>query len=91
MIKFEDIPLNILRPALEAYAHASGLGILPDDEAGEDWEEDYLNGMQAAIAAALSAWPGARLRTTFWPNDDGVWIVPQHMWSLPLPQENSDE
>lgn len=58
-MKFEDVPKSVLRPALEAYAHASGIGILPDDEVGEDWDEDYLNGMQAAIAAAINAWPGA--------------------------------
>ena len=37
---------------------------------------------------ALKAWPGARIRTTFKPNEAGVWIDPVQMWSLPLTQEN---
>lgn len=34
--------------ALLAFAHAGGLGIIPDD--GEKWDEDIANGMDAAIA-----------------------------------------
>ena len=44
-----------------------------------------------ALAAALNAWPDARMRTTFLPNDDGVWIVPQHMWSLPMTEASDDQ
>ena len=49
----------------------------------EDWPR--------AIAAALNAWPGASMKTTFWPNDDGAWIVPRHGWLLPLTTEARDE
>lgn len=35
--------------ALKAFAMASGLGILPDEE-GDPWDEDLANGMDAAIA-----------------------------------------
>jgi len=35
--------------ALKAFAVASGLGILPDEE-GDPWDEDIANGMDAAIA-----------------------------------------
>lgn len=37
--------------ALLAFAHAGGLGIIPDD--GEKWDEDIENGMAAAIALVL--------------------------------------
>lgn len=37
----------LVERALEVFAHAAGLGILPDD--GDDWEEDFCNGMSAAI------------------------------------------
>jgi len=37
--------------ALLAFAHAGGLGIIPDD--GEKWDEDITNGMDAAIALVL--------------------------------------
>lgn len=46
---------------------------------------------RAAIAAAINAWTGASMKTTFWPNDEGVWIVPRHGWLLPLPQEARDD
>ena len=36
---------------LEAFAHASGLGIIPYED--EEWDEDLRNGMSAAIAVAL--------------------------------------
>lgn len=39
------------REALKAFALASGLGIFPDDEQDEDWREDLVNGMKAALAA----------------------------------------
>lgn len=38
---------------LEAFANASGLGILPDEEEDEEWREDLVNGMSAAIDLAL--------------------------------------
>ena len=37
---------------LEAFAHASGLGIFPDEE-DEEWREDLINGMSAALRIAL--------------------------------------
>jgi hypothetical protein len=42
---------DLVERALEAFAHASGLGILPDED--EEWREDLMNGMSAAIAIAL--------------------------------------
>lgn len=87
MPKFEDVPKSVLRPALEAFAHASGLGIFPDDEKDEDWREDLQNGMRASIAAALNAWPGAyhsKGYNTYFENYFDHVIVP-------LPQEVSDE
>jgi hypothetical protein len=44
-------PNDLVERALEAFAHASGLGILPDED--EEWREDLMNGMSAAIAIAL--------------------------------------
>jgi hypothetical protein len=75
MIRPEQVPKKVVRAAEKA------------------WENDTESFRPNAktIAAALNAWPDARMRTTFLPNDDGVWIVPQHMWSLPLTTEASDE
>lgn len=36
---------------LKAFAHASGLGILPDED--EEFREDLMSGMSAALAIAL--------------------------------------
>ena len=47
--------------------------------------------IRSAIAAALSAWTGAEVKTPFWPNDDGVWIVPRHGWLLPLAQKDATD
>lgn len=41
-----------IEDALAAFALASGLGIFPDEENDEEWREDLVNGMRAAIAAA---------------------------------------
>ena len=38
-----------IEAALVAFAHASGLGIFPDDEKNESWDEDLVDGMRAAI------------------------------------------
>ncbi len=38
-----------IEAALAAFALASGLGIFPDDEKDEEWREDLVNGMRAAI------------------------------------------
>ena len=48
---------------------------------------NYADQSRAAILTALAAWPGAKMRTTFWPNEDGVWVVPRHMWSLPIGEQ----
>ena len=40
-----------IEAALAAFALASGLGIFPNDEKDEEWREDLVNGMRAAIAA----------------------------------------
>jgi hypothetical protein len=40
-----------IEAALAAFAHASGLGIFPDDEKDEAWDEDLVDGMRAAISA----------------------------------------
>jgi hypothetical protein len=40
-----------IEAALAAFAHASGLGIFPDDEKDEAWDEDLVDGMRAAIDA----------------------------------------
>jgi hypothetical protein len=40
-----------IEAALVAFAHASGLGIFPDDEKNESWDEDLVDGMRAAISA----------------------------------------
>ena len=80
MIQPEQIPDEVVEAALEAFAHASGLGIFPDDEKDEDWREDLQNGMRAAIAAAIRAWPGA------YPVDYGGDDLP--FLVLPLPQED---
>ncbi len=40
-----------IEAALAAFALASGLGIFPNDEKDEEWHEDLVNGMRAAIAA----------------------------------------
>jgi hypothetical protein len=45
------IPPEQIEAALVAFAHASGLGIFPDDEKNESWDEDLVNGMRAAINA----------------------------------------
>lgn len=52
------IPDEVVKISLEAFALASNLGILPDDELDEDWREDLVNGMTAALRAGLAAWPG---------------------------------
>lgn len=81
MIKFEQIPTETLLPALEAFAMASGFGILPDED--EDANEDWMNGLRAAIAAALNAWLGAYF--VDYGGDEPPFFV------LPLPtQENGD-
>jgi len=38
-----------IEAALSAFALASGLGIFPNDEKDEEWREDLVNGMRAAI------------------------------------------
>jgi hypothetical protein len=38
-----------IEAALAAFALASGLGIFPNDEKDEEWREDLVNGMRAAI------------------------------------------
>jgi len=40
-----------IEAALSAFALASGLGIFPNDEKDEEWREDLVNGMRAAINA----------------------------------------
>jgi hypothetical protein len=50
-----------IEDALAAFALASGLGIFPDEENDEEWREDLVNGMRAAIAAAIAAWPGVHI------------------------------
>ena len=40
-----------IEAALAAFAFASGLGIFPNDEKDEEWREDLVNGMRAAINA----------------------------------------
>jgi hypothetical protein len=45
------IPPEQIEAALVAFAHASGLGIFPDDEKNESWDEDLVDGMRAAISA----------------------------------------
>jgi hypothetical protein len=57
VIRPNQIPDEVVEAALEAFTHASGLGLFPDED--EEWREDLVNGMRATIAAALSAWPGA--------------------------------
>ena len=42
---------ELIEAALAAFAHASGLGIFPDDEKDEAWDEDLVDGMRAAISA----------------------------------------
>ena len=81
------IPPEALEAALEAFAHASGLGIFPDDEKDEEWREDLQNGMRAACIAILKAWPGmdyqpGAMVTKTW-RDPGKII-------LPLPMENTN-
>ena len=58
MINPDQIPDEVVEAALEAFTHASGLGLFPDED--EEWREDLVNGMRASIAAALNAWPGAQ-------------------------------
>lgn len=82
MIKFEQVPTDTLLPALEAFAMASGFGILPDED--EDANEDWMNGLRAAIAAALSAWPGMHTGPNIYGRQDAI-------MHLPLPaQEKTD-
>lgn len=57
----------------------------------EEYGGGHIVDMKHAIAAALSAWKGAEVKTTFWPNDDGVWIVPRHGWLLPLAQKDATD
>lgn len=75
------IPPEALRAALEAFAHASGLGIFPDDENDEEWREDLQNGMRAACLAMLKAWPGATYYT-----GKGVIAQTDPEIILPLPE-----
>ena len=42
---------ELVERVLEAFAHASGLGIIPYED--EEWDEDLRNGMSAAIAVVL--------------------------------------
>jgi hypothetical protein len=79
------IPPEALEAALEAFAHASGLGIFPDDENDEEWREDLQNGMRAACLAMLRNWPGMRLGK--YPYSAG----PDDRIILPLPKEPSDD
>jgi hypothetical protein len=44
---------ELVEAALAAFAHASGLGLFPDDD--ENWREDLVNGMRAALAVARPA------------------------------------
>ncbi|HLO79200.1 MAG TPA: hypothetical protein VK196_22305 [Magnetospirillum sp.] len=41
---------ELVERALEAYALAADLGIMPAED--EEWGEDLMNGMRAALAAA---------------------------------------
>lgn len=77
------IPPAALETALEAFAHASGLGILPDDEYDEEWREDLKNGMRAACLAMLNAWPGMDTGPNIYGRQDAI-------IHLPLTQENTD-
>ena len=79
MIKPEQIPDEVVEAAVKAF-----------DESEEDAYVTHAHDIRVAIAAALAAWPGASMKTTFWPNDEGVWIVPRHGWLLPLPTEARD-
>lgn len=65
------IPPEAVEVALEAFAHASGLGILPDDEHDEEWRTDLVNGMTAAILAALKAWPDMAKDGDLVPGENG--------------------
>ena len=42
---------ELVERVLEAFAHASGLGIIPYED--EEWDEDLRNGMSAAIDMVL--------------------------------------
>lgn len=42
---------ELVERALEAFAHASGLGIIPYED--EEWDEDLRSGMSAAVNMAL--------------------------------------
>jgi hypothetical protein len=44
---------ELVEAALAAFAHASGLGLFPDDD--ENWREDLVNGMRAALSVARVA------------------------------------
>lgn len=91
MIKPNQIPNEVVEAALEAYAHASGLGIIPYDD--EDWHEDLVNGMRAAIAAALNAWPGVKPHEVQVPDDtsdDIRYVLKTVGIILPLPQKEGD-
>ena len=79
------IPPEALEAALEAFAHASGLGIFPDDEKDEEWREDLQNGMRAACLAMLKAWPGMERLA---PHDSAVFNDGAII--LPLPKENTN-
>lgn len=82
MLKPEQVAANVVEDALDAFTHASGLGLFPDED--EEWREDLVNGMRAAIAAAINAWPEMVKR--HYPNDP---TRPTGIF-LPLPTENSN-
>ncbi len=84
------IPPAALEAALEAFAHASGLGILPDDEYDEEWREDLQNGMRAACLAMLEAWPGMGPIRTDQPIGDWCDKLPAIILPLPTEGEETD-
>lgn len=79
MLKAKQVPDEVVEAALEAFTHASGLGLFPDED--EEWREDLVNGMRATIAAIINAWPGMLVE---W-HSRGPGII------LPLPQEKTDD
>lgn len=86
------IPPAALEAGARAITMALILAVEEDCRALALTDDERTELARAACLAMLQAWPDARMRTTFLPNDDGVWIVPQRMWSLPLPpQENPDD
>lgn len=82
-------PKELAEKAFEAFAMASGFGILPDDEEGEEFQEDYMNGFYAAIAVVLEeaakvavgpvlhANPQTGEPSLHGTKDGGNWSVPQ--------------